>query len=210
MQMRKSRIRSEMSIKISPYLRGFGQRPVSDTVSPKGKKGQGLQDLSNAPPVVLAAIEVDERRIGRPKGRRFLYAFLQNPPCPGAGTAAGTGAGTGAGSGTGAGAGVGAESADLVTAPSSSSSWNSSNSSSGISTGHGNGSGSGSSSGSGGNTSAMYSTAGCGRDTTTTTSDTDTPTDVGNHVRMCSLRSYMEWTSAMPKLDNFVKPPNYK
>jgi hypothetical protein len=187
--MRKSRIRSEMSIKISPYLRGFGQRPVSDTVSPKTKKGQGLQDLSNAPPVVLAAIEVDERRIGRPKGRRFLYAFLQNPPCPGAGAAAG--------------AGAGAESADLVTAPSSSS-WN--NSSCGSSAGHGNGSGSGN----GDNTSALNSTAGCGRDSTTTTTDTDTPTDVNNHVRMCSLRSYMEWTSAMPKLDNFVKPPNYK
>lgn len=196
--MRKSRIRSEMSIKISPYLRGFGQRPVSDTVSPKGKKGQGLQDLSNAPPVVLAAIEVDERRIGRPKGRRFLYAFLQNPPCPGAGAAAGTGGG---------GAGAGAESADLVTAPSSSS-WNSSNSSSGSSTGLGSGSGSGS--GNGGNISALNTTAGCGRDNTTTTSDTDTPTDLNNHVRMCSLRSYMEWTSAMPKLDNFVKPPNYK
>ena len=185
--MRKSRIRSEMSIKISPYLRGFGQRPVSDTVSPKVKKGQGLQDLSNAPPVVLAAIEVDERRIGRPKGRRFLYAFLQNPPCPGAGA--------GAAAGTGAGTGAGAESADLVTAPSSSS-WNSS--------------GSGTGSGIGGNTSALNSTAGCGRDATTTTSDTDAPTDVNNHVRMCSLRSYMEWTSAMPKLDNFVKPPNYK
>ena len=202
MQMRKSRIRSEMSIKISPYLRGFGQRPVSDTVSPKGKKGQGLQDLSNAPPVVLAAIEVDERRIGRPKGRRFLYAFLQNPPCPGAGTGAGAAAGTGGGGG-----GAGAESVDLVTAPSSSS-WNSSNSSSG--NGNHNMSGSSSGSGSGGNTNALNSTAGCGRDTTTTTSDTDTPTDLNNHVRMCSLRSYMEWTSAMPKLDNFVKPPNYK
>ena len=29
---------------------------------------------------MLATVEVDERRVGRPTGRRFLYAFLQNPP----------------------------------------------------------------------------------------------------------------------------------
>ena len=167
-----SRIRSEMSIKISPYLRGFGQRPLSDTISPKAKKGNGLQDSFVASPVVLAAIEVDERRVGRPKGRRFLYAFLQNPPCPG--NIAGTGA----------------ESTDPLTTTSCSSNYSG-----------GGGIGSGSTSNSG---------AGSGRDSAATTPDIDTSIDVNNQVRMCSLRSYMEWTSGMPKMDNFVKPPNYK
>lgn len=157
-----------MSIKISPYLRGFGQRPLSDTISPKVKKGSGTHDSFIAAPVVLAAIEVDERRVGRPKGRRFLYAFLQNPPpppCPGSVS------------------GSGIESTDPLSTTSCSS-WNSG----------------GSGSGSGSGTGACNIAA--------TSPDADTPIDA--NVRMCSLRSYMEWTSGMPKMDNFVKPPNYK
>ena len=175
-----------MSIKISPYLRGFGQRPLSDTISPKTKKGNGIQDSFVASPVVLAAIEVDERRVGRPKGRRFLYAFLQNPPCPG------HPAGSQNPPCPGHPAGTGAESTDPLTTSSSSSS---------------NSGGGGGNSGSGG---GFNSGAGCGKDSTPTTPDTDTPIDANNQVRMCSLRSYMEWTSGMPKMDNFVKPPNYK
>ena len=87
---------------LSPFLRGFGHMGGSsgftgnkqDRDSTSGvnqvrsemikkswkgitlKETPGLVPLSN---IVLASIEVDERRIGRPKGRRFLYAFLQNP-----------------------------------------------------------------------------------------------------------------------------------
>ena len=80
--MGKSRLRSEMSNKISPFLRGFGQRPQSSrNPSPKRKKISisTALDPKTTSNLVLAAVEVDERRIGRPKGRRFLYAFLQSP-----------------------------------------------------------------------------------------------------------------------------------
>ena len=39
----------------------------------------GVLGGNSLPNIVLASVEIDERRVGRPKGRRFLYAFLQHP-----------------------------------------------------------------------------------------------------------------------------------
>ena len=87
---------------LSPFLRGFGHMGGSSGFSgskqdrdntagvnqirsemiKKSWKGITLRETPGFVPlsnIVLASIEVDERRIGRPKGRRFLYAFLQNP-----------------------------------------------------------------------------------------------------------------------------------
>ena len=88
-------------------------------------------------------MEVDERRIGRPKGRRWLYAFLQHPP-------------------------------DFVT------------DGRGNVTAEINSSGSHSGSGSGSGTESR------------------------SNERMCTLRTYKEWTADMPRYDGFVKPFNYK
>jgi hypothetical protein len=149
--MKKSRLRSEMSNKISPFLRGFGQRPQSRNPSPKGKKISisTALDPKSTSNLVLAAVEVDERRIGRPKGRRFLYAFLQSPSEGGDGSPVTNSSPGGTVQGT-----VGGSSSS----------------------------------------SALL--------------NTDSP--MNSTVRMCTLRSYKEWTAEMPKFDQIEKPCNYK
>lgn len=150
--MGKSRLRSEMSNKISPFLRGFGQRPQSRNPSPKSKKmsiSTALDPMTTSN-LVLAAVEVDERRIGRPKGRRFLYAFLQSPSEGGDGSPA-------------------------------------TNSSPG---------------------STIQGTMGGSSSSSALLLNADSP--MNSNVRMCTLRSYKEWTAEMPKFDQIEKPCNYK
>ena len=72
--------RGKLADKIPPFLRGFSQRSSSRASSPKARKGLKAEDPNFYSSLVLATVEVDERRVGRPTGRRFLYAFLQNPP----------------------------------------------------------------------------------------------------------------------------------
>lgn len=130
-------LKVKLADKIPPFLRGFSHRSSSRASSPRGSKGLRTEDPNFYSSLVLATVEVDERRVGRPTGRRFLYAFLQNPPS--------------------------GDDIGLTPTPTAANRLINTESSA-----------------------------------------------VGSRAPMCTLRSYKEWTTDMPKFDGTTKPCNFK
>jgi hypothetical protein len=136
----------------TPFLRGsflIGSMGISKSNKEKIIRNEGYE-VSN---VVLASVEVDERRIGRPKGRRTLYAFMQHPP-------------------------------DIQETNYKMQKNDHHNSK--ITEGDDN----------------SYDRV------ISNTSDTDN--NRATRVRMCTLRTYKEWTSDMPTYEQYIKPFSHK